>query len=129
MNQIVVHRGHRMRLASAKRLAETMARRLRDDYGGSYEWDGNTLHFQRTGASGQVTVMRDEVEVRVELGLLLTPLRSRIEGEIRALFNQHFGEAVTPDRGQPTRPAAGQKAATNSSRTRDSSRPPRPRGR
>jgi putative polyhydroxyalkanoate system protein len=126
MNQIVVHRSHRLRLANAKRLAETMARRLQDEYGGSYAWDGNTLRFRRTGASGQVTVERHGVEIRVELGLLLTPLRSRIEGEIRAFCDEHFGNAATPDRGQPTRPAASQRKPTKSPRSPRSSRAVRP---
>jgi putative polyhydroxyalkanoate system protein len=127
MNQIVVHRSHRLRLANAKRLAETMARRLQDEYGGSYAWDGDTLRFRRTGASGQVTVERRGVEIRVELGLLLTPLRSRIEGEIRAFCDEHFSDATTPDRGQRTRPAAGQREPTKSPRSPRSSRPVRPK--
>ena len=36
------HRHHDLGLArAAKRLAEAMARRLQDDYGGSYNWEGN----------------------------------------------------------------------------------------
>jgi putative polyhydroxyalkanoate system protein len=91
MSEIVVQRRHNMRLAGARRLAETMARKLQNDYGGTFKWKGNTLHFQRTGASGHLVVTRADFEVRVEIGLLLTPLRSRIEREILAFCDANFG--------------------------------------
>jgi putative polyhydroxyalkanoate system protein len=89
---IVVRRHHRLGLAEAKRLAEGMARRLQHEHGGTYSWNGNDLVFQRIGASGRVVVAKDTFEVRVELGFLLTPLSSRIEGEIRSLCDDHFGK-------------------------------------
>ena len=79
MSQIVVQRSHSLSLPQARRLAEDMAQHLRSEYGGSYTWDGDTLRFKRTGASGQVAVTRDDIQIRVDIGLLLTPLHSRIE--------------------------------------------------
>ena|SRR5215831_1004585 len=38
---ILVRRHHDLGLAAAKRLAETMARRLRHEHGGTYNWEGN----------------------------------------------------------------------------------------
>src|SRR5262245_53862167 len=93
MSEIVVRRHHDLRLTRVKRLAETMARRLHDEYGGSYSWSGNTLHFQRTGASGRLLVTHEDLEIRVEIGLLLTPLRSRIEREIQAFCDEHLGRS------------------------------------
>jgi len=92
MATIVVRRKHDLGLAKAKRLAESVARKLRDDYGGSFAWDGNDLRFERTGATGSVAVTKEGFQVRVELGLLLSPLRSRIEREIVA-FCEQFGRA------------------------------------
>ncbi|HEY7649085.1 MAG TPA: polyhydroxyalkanoic acid system family protein [Methylomirabilota bacterium] len=92
MSEIVVQRRHNLRLASAKRLAESMARKLQGQYGGSYKWEGNTLRFQRPGASGHLIVTKADVEVRVEIGLLLTPLRSRIEREILAFCDANLGQ-------------------------------------
>ena len=88
---IVVRRHHDLGLAKAKRLASKLARGLRNKLGGTYTWKGNELHFQRTGASGSVTVTEDSVQVRVELGLLLRPLRGRIDREIRAALDTHLG--------------------------------------
>ncbi len=116
-----------MRLAKAKRLAQTMAERLRSEHGGSYLWDGDTLRFQRTGASGQVVVTKDGFEVRVELGLLLLPLRWRIEREIDAFCQEHFGDAKPADGDRSVRPAAPRKGATRSSRALGMSRSARPK--
>ncbi len=115
MSEIVVHRRHGLRLAEVRRRAETIAGRLRDEYGGSYTWDGDTLRFRRTGASGQLTVTSDSFQVRVEVSFLLAPLRSRIEHEIRAFCDEHFGESETPDRRRPTRLPARRRPATSSS--------------
>jgi putative polyhydroxyalkanoate system protein len=93
---IIVGRQHDLGLAKAKRLAESIARRLEKDYGGSSSWKGNELHFQRTGASGRVTVTKDDFQVRVELGLLLMPLTARIEREIHAFCDEHFGDRDRP---------------------------------
>jgi putative polyhydroxyalkanoate system protein len=106
MAVIVVRRQHALGLAKAKALAQSMARRLKDEHGGSFEWQGDVLRFQRTGASGSVAVTEEDFEVNVELGLLLTPLRSRIEREIMSFCNEHLAgkkagrEQVTPRAGR-----------------------------
>jgi putative polyhydroxyalkanoate system protein len=115
MSQIIVHRRHGLRLAEVKRRAEAIAGRLRDEYGGSYAWEGDTLRFRRTGASGELTVTRDSFEVRVEVSFLLAPLRSRIEHEIRAFCDEHFAEGETRDRRQSTRPPASRRATPSKS--------------
>ena len=94
MARIVVRRQHDLGLAKAKRLAQSTAKRLKDDYGGSFGWKGNVLQFERRGASGSIAVTKDDFEVQVELGLLLRPLRSRIEREIVAFCDQHLSETA-----------------------------------
>lgn len=112
---IVVRRHHALGLPRAKRLAEGIARQLQDDYGGSCSWKGNDLHFHRTGASGSVAVTKDSIEIHVELGFLLSPLSSRIEREIHAFCDEHFGDEG-PDPGRAPRPAAGRRKGTGPGR-------------
>jgi putative polyhydroxyalkanoate system protein len=127
MSEIVVRGRHDLGLARAKRLAETMALRLRDDYGGTYAWTGDHLQFERTGASGRITVKPDAFEVRVEIGFLLSPLRGRIEREIRAFCDEQFGVAGTPSRDQSAARPAVRSAGTRSSRSQGVSRSVRPK--
>ena len=105
MSTILIRRRHALGLAKAKRLAESMARKLQKDLGGSFSWKHDDLHFQRTGASGSVAVTNEAVRVRVELGWLLSPLVSRIEREIVTFCDEHFGDADAPARSQPARGA------------------------
>ena len=100
---IVVLRRHDLGLARVKRLAETIARRLQNDY------------FRRTGAAGRVTVTKDSFQVRVELGFLLGALHSRIEREVRAFCDEHFGEE---GRGEPTRSTTRRRGARGSDRAK-----------
>ena len=103
---IVVHRNHDLGLAAARRLAESMARRLQREHGGTFSWAGNELVFKRTGASGRVAVAKDTFEISVQLSFLLSPLRSRIEREIRDFCDEHFGASPPPAR--KSAPAAGE---------------------
>jgi hypothetical protein len=57
---ILVRRHHDLGLAKAKRLAEAMACRLQEDYGGTYTWEGHELRFQRTGATARVSRGHDQ---------------------------------------------------------------------
>jgi putative polyhydroxyalkanoate system protein len=114
---IIVRRHHDLGLAKAKRLAETVTRQLQADYGGSYAWKGNDLHFRRTGASGRVSVTKDGFEVRVELGFLLSALRSRIEREVRAFCDENLGVDEPPDPGSAGTTSAAGKGDTGSSRS------------
>jgi len=88
---IDIRRHHGLGLAKAKRLAQTLTDELQSELGGTWTWNGNELHFQRTGASGSATVTKDSVQIRVELGFLLRPLQARIEREIRARLDAHLG--------------------------------------
>jgi len=100
MPTISVHRPHALGLAKARDLAQSIARRLKDDYGGSFGWQDDVLHFERTGASGSVAVTKDDFRVHVDLGLLLSPLRSRIEREIVKFCDEHFARPG-PRRARP----------------------------
>jgi putative polyhydroxyalkanoate system protein len=69
MSQIVVERSHRLPAKAARSLAETVARRLQHQYGGTFEWDGDRLTFSQTGASGHVALTRRRAAA------LTTPVR------------------------------------------------------
>jgi len=113
-----VRRHHDMGLAAAKRLAETIARKLQADHGGTYSWKEDEIVFRRPGASGRVAVTKSDFDVTVDLGLLLTPLRSRIEREIRTLLDEHL-------RGDERSDGGPSDAAVRPKRRRGPSKPPR----
>jgi putative polyhydroxyalkanoate system protein len=102
MSTIVIRREHNLGLAKAKRLAENIAKQLRNDYGGSFTSQDDDLHYQRTGASASVAVRKDDFQVRVELGFLLSALHSRIEQEIVTFRDAHLGAGDRTSPGEPS---------------------------
>src|SRR5215510_4799175 len=97
MRQIVVRGGHSLGLAGARRLAEATAKRLSQEHGGTFQWEGDTLRFPRPGASGRVAVTNDDAEVRVDLGLFLPLLRACIAREIHGFLDDDLGDAGTTE--------------------------------
>ena len=75
----------------ARQLAQQVAEEMKKEFSMDYRWDGDVLHFQRSGVTGQLTVAPAEVVVEAKLGFLLSALKPRIEAEVRKFLGQHFG--------------------------------------
>jgi putative polyhydroxyalkanoate system protein len=69
---------------------DLIARHLKKKYQGAYSWEGNSLIFRRSGASGAVHLREGYVELRIKLGIIFAPMKAKIEGLIR----QHIPEAM-----------------------------------
>jgi putative polyhydroxyalkanoate system protein len=125
VSRIVIHRPHGLAPKALRRLAETIARRLQRQYGGTFRRDGDRLTFSQIGASGHVAVDSRAIEVLVEIGFLLRPLRGRIEEEIHRFLDQHLQVPAAP----VSRPTRGHGEPVGSSRRPAPSAEGRPRGR
>lgn len=123
MTDIVVDRRHNLGLRRATDLTDTIARRLRAEFDVSSYWDGETLHFTRRGASGHVTVTEHHLRLRIELGILLYPLRARIARTVLAFLDEHLAD----DGRQRLRPGIRRSAGTRSSRSHGTSKSVRPK--
>ncbi len=82
MSHIVIHRDHALTLDQARAAAEALAGQLAERYDISYHWQENSLHFERSGVSGQIDLEPGVIRVNVRLGFLLVSLKSRLEQEI-----------------------------------------------
>jgi len=82
MSAISVTRHHRLDHQHARQAAESLARDLASRFDVHYQWEGDTLRFSRSGVKGELLVSPNTLAVHLTLGLLLRPLRSRIEDEI-----------------------------------------------
>ena len=58
----------------------------------SYAWQGDALRFTRSGASGAMQLGDAAVEMIVTLGMLLAPMRSKVEESIRTNMQLAFGD-------------------------------------
>ncbi|MBS0583595.1 MAG: polyhydroxyalkanoic acid system family protein [Proteobacteria bacterium] len=83
MPSIDIRRKHHHSLKEAKAAVKKTAAAIGKKFGIESAWQGNTLHFERPGASGKIHVTEKEVHVTAELGFLLGALKPLIEKEIQ----------------------------------------------
>lgn len=80
-----IHLKHRHALSQdeARKRVEEIAKELKRDYKMDYSWEGDLVSFHRTGASGFVYLGEGFIELKIKLGMLLAPLKGKIEDKIR----------------------------------------------
>ncbi len=83
MANIKIKRQHHLGRDSARQKVEEIASSLQEKLNAKWAWKGDSLTFQRSGASGSVDVGDDYVEFNVKLGMLLTPMKGAIENAIQ----------------------------------------------
>jgi putative polyhydroxyalkanoate system protein len=93
MSHIVIHRDHELTLDQARETAETLAGQLAERYEISHHWQEDSLHFERSGVSGQIDLEPGVIRISVRLGFLLVSLKSRLEQEIHRQLDERLGPA------------------------------------
>jgi putative polyhydroxyalkanoate system protein len=91
MSHIDIHARHTMSQTEAKAAAEELAADLAQKFDIDYRWEGDHIHFERTGANGTIAMIDGEVHITAQLGFMLMFLRHRIEEEIVRYLSEHFG--------------------------------------
>ncbi|HEY8328319.1 MAG TPA: polyhydroxyalkanoic acid system family protein [Rhodanobacter sp.] len=90
MPKIDIRRPHQLSIAEARAVVDQVAARMHEKFGMDGRWQDDTLLFSRPGVSGSIAVGTDAIQVKAELGLMLTPLKGMIEQEIRRKLDEHF---------------------------------------
>lgn len=90
MSDINIRRKHGKTTADARAAAEHMASELEEEFDLNYAWDGEVMHFKRSGLSGELTFDGDEVVLCIRLGFLLSAFRTNIEHEVHRFFDENF---------------------------------------
>lgn len=68
-----------MGLAGAKEKVAQLENKLKEKYGVSLTWKGDSAQVKGTGVTGQLTVGDKTIALELKLGLLLKPMRSNIQ--------------------------------------------------
>ena len=89
---IHIARKHDLSRNEARAKVEEIAKDLQGKLGASYRWDGDSLCFQRLGASGSIDVREGVVEVNLKLAMLLEPMKGIIESSIEKGFDVALSE-------------------------------------
>lgn len=91
MARIDIRRPHRLSFVQAHAVIDQLGARMREKFQVETQWQGkDTLSFQRSGIEGKIVIDANEIHVSAKLGMLLSPLKSMIEAEIRRRLNEHF---------------------------------------
>jgi putative polyhydroxyalkanoate system protein len=98
MANIHIKQQHDLTPDEARKRVEEIARDLQDKLSVDYRWDGDSLRFQRSGASGSIDVGDDFIELKVKLGMVLAPMKGKIEKSIRQNLQLVLGENKDQDK-------------------------------
>lgn len=88
MSEIKIDRAHNLGLAEARKRVDALGPKLKEKYGVSLEWNGNTANVKGSGVSGTLAVEDAKVAVNVKLGLLLRPLAGKIKEGLEHQVNK-----------------------------------------
>lgn len=83
MPNIHLKHHHSLSKDETRKRVEAVARDLKKGYKMDYSWDGDFVRFKRTGASGALHLGEGFVEVDIKLGMVLAPLKGKIEDSIK----------------------------------------------
>ncbi len=90
MALIKLKRKHALGAQKARSTVDALAKKLENQLDANCHWEGSTLQFSRSGASGHIDVSDDEVDIEIKLGMLLSPLKGKIEKTIEEEIDQHL---------------------------------------
>ncbi|OZC02207.1 polyhydroxyalkanoic acid system family protein [Rubricoccus marinus] len=82
MPDIDLTRPHTLGRDGARRAADAVAARLKDEYRIRSEWSGDQLRVRGAGVKGELAVGEHDVRVTASLGLLARPFRNQLHREI-----------------------------------------------
>jgi putative polyhydroxyalkanoate system protein len=92
MSQIEIKKQHSLGKAGARKTAQKIADSLSNEYNARCKWSGDDLSFSATGVKGKLHVSESDVAINVDLGLMLRPLKSKIESSIVAQLDDILGD-------------------------------------
>lgn len=93
MSDIKYVRQHSLSMKDAKKVAQKTADDLADEYNLVSEWEGDTLHFHRSGVEGHMHVTAREIDLSVKLGFLLRPFKAKFEQHIERHLDELLAAA------------------------------------
>ncbi len=90
MPNIDIRHPHSLTPSKARKAVEQVAEKLAERFGIEYEWDDDTLNFNRSGVDGKISLEPKQLHVSAQLGFLLSALKGPIESEIRRVLEERF---------------------------------------
>ena len=90
MSHIDIRHPHSLPSTQARKAVQEVADKLDAKFGMQSRWEGDTLHFSRSGVDGHIALEPNELHVTAKLGFLLSAMKGSIEQEIRRVLSERF---------------------------------------
>jgi putative polyhydroxyalkanoate system protein len=90
MSTIEFTQAHSLSPAQARQAVEDFATKLGKKFGLESRWEGEVLHFKRSGVDGQISMTPGQLHVQAKLGLMFAAMKGRIEQEMRRVLDERF---------------------------------------
>lgn len=90
MPSIQVSRKHSKTLPQARTAVEKVAKSIAKKFAVEYGWEGDTMHFERSGVSGHIALTKGAVKVVVDLSFLLLAIKGPITEAIEEHLDKEF---------------------------------------
>ena len=88
MSSIDIRHDHGKTPEQAREAVEQAARKLNDRFDMQSRWEGDRLHFSRSGVEGAIELLPSQVRVTAQLGFLLSAMQGMVENEIRRVLSE-----------------------------------------
>lgn len=90
MASIDIQHPHSLPHAEARNAVEQAITRLGQKFGLDYRWEGDTLHFARSGVDGRIALVPGSVHVTATLGMLFSAMKGTIESELLRMLQERL---------------------------------------
>ena len=90
MADISIVQEHKLTHKKAREAAQQVADAMAGEYGLECEWEGDVLHFERSGVQGQLTLEKKKAEMFIRLGFLMSAFAPTIEAKVAENMRKVF---------------------------------------
>lgn len=82
MADISIRQSHQLTAEKARAAAEKVADEMTSEFDMVCVWEGDVLNFKRSGVSGTLALLGQEVQLDITLGLMLQAFAAKIEEKL-----------------------------------------------
>ena len=93
MADINIVQAHHLAPEQARAAAQQVVDKLAEQFELSCRWDGDVLHFERSGVQGQLTLEKKKAEMFIRLGFLMSAFAPTIQAKVEENMKKVFGTA------------------------------------
>jgi putative polyhydroxyalkanoate system protein len=90
MAEISIVHEHALTPKKARDAAQKVADQIAEEYDLECEWEGDVLHFERSGVQGSMTLEKQRVQMVIKLGFLMSAFASTIEAKVTENMKKVF---------------------------------------